>query len=520
MKIPFLGQSYNGRSPNVDASRSINFYVELGSPESKSDVTLVGTPGTELFSQIGIDSVRATHAFGNVMYVVTGNRLVSLDVNGVVSGTLGTLNTTVGRVQMLDNGIATGLVGGDQLFIIDGTDGYIYNRTSHTFTVLNIVPIATKVIPKQATYIDSYFVMIDQTMSAYCSNIYDGLTWQPLATAQIAAMPDSVKTVVNLQQQLIFIKEYTTEFWYDNATPTSTGFPFARQSGAVIDFGTPAPWSVARGNYSIFFLANQRNNDGGEFVGVAELKGNVPQVISPQPINYKINEILRLHGISDAFGFCYSDEGHTFYVLTFPAGNVTFVYDATTTLWHERSSYTSAPYTISRYFANTYTYFNNKHLLGDYRNGNIHNLSSAFLDEAGNPIVSTRISQHLSDKDNLDKIVVEKLRVDVETGTGNQSITIQTGAYLANGVVLANGSQTAGKITSTNKNPVASLRWSKDGGHTWNSQRIKPLGSIGEFSKKVWWRIGGRSRNWVFDLTISDPVKKVLINGFIEVSKG
>ena len=44
--------------------------------------------------------------------------------------------------------------------------------------------------------------------------------------------------------------------------------------------------------------------------------------------------------LSDAFGYCYSDGGHTFYVLTFPSGNATWVYDATTAMWHERSTWT------------------------------------------------------------------------------------------------------------------------------------------------------------------------------------
>ena len=46
MNIPFVGPTYAGRSGNIDASRSINFYPEMNPAGAEQPMSLVGTPGT------------------------------------------------------------------------------------------------------------------------------------------------------------------------------------------------------------------------------------------------------------------------------------------------------------------------------------------------------------------------------------------------------------------------------------------------------------------------------------------
>jgi hypothetical protein len=231
----------------------------------------LGTPGTVLWAATGESVIRGMHVFGGALYVVAGASLYSIDAAGTISEALGTLGTSSGRVVMADNGTSSASssdVGGNQLMIVDGAHGYIYDVTDEDFSTISgggwpSVGAGT------VAYIDGYFVIGDSGgMTARASNLYDGATWGTLAVSPVSAAPDRIQAAVNYHQQLWFVKEYTTEIWYDAGTATSAGFPFARMSGAVIDYGTPAPHSVARGANSLFFLANQRAGDGGNLVGV------------------------------------------------------------------------------------------------------------------------------------------------------------------------------------------------------------------------------------------------------------
>ncbi len=500
MNIPFVGPTYNSRSSNIDASRSVNFYPEMNPADSKSVIALVNTPGTVLWAQVGPFPVRGMHLFGGLLYVVAGGKLYSVDSTGAVSGAaLGTLATSAGLVACADNGLAVSGVGGNQLMIVDGACGYVYNASTGIFTTISGGgwPAAGA---GTLTYIDGYFVIGNgNSMSASASNLYDGTTWNTLATSPISAGPDLVQAVINVHQQLWIIKEYTSEVWYDAGTPTTQGFPFSRISGAVIDYGTPAPSSVARGDNSFFFLANQRNNDGGEFVGVVEASGNVPQIITPPAIVYQMGQYAT---VNDAFAYCYSSEGHTFYVVTFPTGNATWVYDASTQMWHERSTWTGqalsgatpangagmAPQSYGRHVGNCYAAFNGMHLIGDWQNGNIYQMASNIYQDNGNPLVSMRTSQHLFDKKGMENIFIHRLTLDMETGVGDGASALQTGM-----------------------DPQAGLTWSDDGGHTWSSEYTASMGAAGRYKTRVIWRRLGYSRDRIFRVTISDPVKRILL---------
>jgi hypothetical protein len=491
MQIPFVGPTYNSRSSNIDASRSVNFYPEMNPADSKSVMALIGTPGTNLFEQLPTSPVRGMHVFGALMYVVAGNTLYSVTIAGSVSAALGTLATSTGLVAMEDNGLAASGVGGNQLIIVDGVNGYIYNASTGAFTTISGGgwPMAGS---GTVTYIDGYFVIGNaNSMSASASNLYDGTTWNALATSPIGAAPDLVQAVINIHQQLWIIKQHTSEVWYDAGTATDVGFPFSRISGAVIDYGTPAPASVARGDNSFFFLAMQRNNDMGEFVGVVEVSGYVPQIISTPAITYQMQQYVMANNGADAFGYCYSGEGHTFYVITFPTGNATWVYDASTQMWHERSTWVGTPYVIGRHIGNCYAGFYARHFIGDWQNGNIYEMLSTTYTDNGNPLVSMRTAQHLFDKKDLDHIFIRRLILDMETGIGDGAYSFETGI-----------------------NPQAALAWSDDGGHTWSNQYTASMGAAGRYRTRVIWRRLGHSRDRIFQVTISDPVKKILIGAY------
>jgi hypothetical protein len=75
-----------------------------------------------------------------------------------------------------------------------------------------------------------------------------------------------------------------------------------------------------------------------------------------------------------------------------------------------------------------------------------------------------------------------------------------------------------GDVTSTD--PQMMLQWSDDRGHTWTSELWVSAGRLGEFKRRAIWRRLGRSRDRIYRVVVSDPVRWVLIDAHLEVVQG
>lgn len=404
MKLDLVGPGYTGRSKSLNTSRCINLYPEIDTQDGKNTTALIGTPGTKLFLNTGTDVIRGMHVFNDLIYFVSQNSLYSLDGGGTVTGPLGSnLTTARGRVSMANNGLSP--TGGDEVIIADGSNLYVWDVNSETMIIVNIGA-------DTVCFISGHFVANSGGGKFRTSGLYDGTSWNALDVATAESAPDDLLAVFANHGELWLLGEYTIEVWYKIATGNP---PFNPVSGGVIDYGCAAQFSVAAGNDALFWLGNKRNNNQGEFIGVCMARGYGVEVISPASINYTISTYTV---INDAFAYFYTEGGHEFYVLTFPSANATWVYDTTTRLWHERSSYKNDPYAVGRHRGNCYAYYNNRHYVGDHENGNIYEMSSDVYDENGEPLVSQRIFPHLADKENLGNIFYQQLELDSEKGTG------------------------------------------------------------------------------------------------------
>ena len=69
--------------------------------------------------------------------------------------------------------------------------------------------------------------------------------------------------------------------------------------------------------------------------------------------------------------------------------------------------------------------------------------------------------------------------------------------------------------------PEVMLRWSDDGGHTWSNEHWSPIGKIGEYYKRVFFRRLGMTmkiRDRVYELSMTDPVKIAIMGAQLLVS--
>jgi hypothetical protein len=478
VETSFIGGAYQGRSLNLNAQQCINFYPVIDQQDGKSVIALFGTSGLKPFADLNRDGEegRGLHVFGDNLYVVSGNTVYKVDGGGTATAISATLNTSTGYVWMADNGT--------QIMLVDGSSGYII--TNDALTEITDASFPT---PSSLTFQDGYFIVSKKdTGEFYISALDDGTSWDATDFATAETNPDNLVTIISDHRELWLFGEKNIEVWYNSG---GADFPFERISSAYIEHGCGAAASVAKGDNSLFWFAD----DGT----VRRVDGYTPVIISTRQIEYQISKYST---VSDAVGFYYTETGHGFYQLTFPSAldgiGATWVYDAATGLWHQKRSYPIYDDgSEGRHRANCYAYFQNKHIVADYKNGKIYEFDlDTYKDDTEN-IRRTRTAQVIhADRKN---IFFHSFEIDVESGVG----------LSVNDSDIGSGAD-----------PQAMLDWSDDGGHTWSNEHWVTLGQIGENTKRAIWRKLGRSRERIFRVTISDPIKTVIIAAHLEASLG
>ncbi len=468
MEIPFVGGAYTGRSTNLNCQECQNLFLVIDQQGGKSPLSLMNTPGLTSLGYLGTGEVRGLNVMGDYLYAVNGANIYKVYSSGMLMEVAGILSTSTGPVWMANNGT--------QVMITDGTYGYILTGT----TVTQIAD-ADFVTPSSLTYQDGYFIVSkDSSARFYISSSYDGTVWDALDYATAEGYPDNLQAVISINRELWLIGKESYEVWYNSG---DSNFPFDRISGAVNKVGCLAANSVASFEGSLCWLDENRavrTNTGYQVVP-----------ISTTQVEYQFGTYAT---VTDAKGFMYSQEGHIFYVLTFPTEGKTWCYDFTTKFWHTRASGA----TDLRHRANCHAPFAGMQIVGDYSNGTLYKYDLDKYSDDGVQLRRIRAAQAVqSDRKN---IFHHKLELVFESGVG----------LVVDDPTIGSGSD-----------PQAMLKWSDDGGHTWSNEHWADIGgAVGEYSKRAIWRRLGRSRERVYQMTIADPVKVVLIAASLDATPG
>ena len=104
LKIPFIGQAYENRSIPVSSQRSINWYPEIETPESRNVITMQTAAGIKEFLDIdvsAIDFIRGLHFSTalQLLFVVSGNELYQV-TEAAVKTLLGTITGSGSHTQI------------------------------------------------------------------------------------------------------------------------------------------------------------------------------------------------------------------------------------------------------------------------------------------------------------------------------------------------------------------------------------------------------------------------------------
>lgn len=471
----FIGPSYTLSSVNVDCQRCMNLYPEmdaLGTGKEHEVASLVSTPGLTLLCTLPASPVRGAWVSSKgVLYVVGGNKLYSIS-SAWAHTELGSLNTATGPVSMADNGL--------QLVVVDGPNGYSLTLADNTFAQITDSNFLGS---SQVTFQDGYFIFIKpDSQQFYCSDL-NAITFSALNTGSAEGSPDNLVGQIDYQQSLYLFGTQSCEVFYDSG---DTPCPFTRIQGAVIAVGCAAPFSIAKLQSGVFWIGG---DDTGQGI-VYQMQGYQPTRISTQAIESSIRSV-GVTNLSNAKAYTYQQGGHVFYCLNVPGLNFTWVYDVSTGLWHERTFL--GKWGFERHRADCAASAYGVNIVGDYASGNLYSFDALNYTDNGTSIVRMRAAPHFSQS--LVRIFHQSFQLDMEAGVGLSG--------LSQGI-----------------NPQAMLQWSDDGGHTWSNEKWTGIGQIGATKTRVIWRRLGASRDRVYRIMISDPVKVTLIGAELGVEQG
>lgn len=455
VELPLYRNGYEGDSSTLNSTKLINLFPEKIDGEVDSKVALVGTDGLSLYTTIGIGPHRGvTEHLGN-LYFVSSNTLYKHDTNGATT-TIGTLNTFGGRVHMASNGVS-----GNDLILVDGTDGYIYDGTS--LSVISDVDFPAN--PTNVIFFDGYFVVTDDNSDYfYLSAAYDGTSWSNLDRARAERDPDNILAIAGHERVLWLIGKNSTELWYNSGND----FPFDPIPNSIIEIGTISPASIAHaGEDGLLWLAHDEKGTSQ----VVKTEGSKIKSVTPHSL---VSLFETYAGRDKAEGFVYQRRGHVFYYITFPEENKTWVYDISTDSWHERNNSR-----YGRFEGATYIFWEQKHLVGDFQSGNVYQLLPTTYKDNALTIQREFRTNHIADKGQL--IRHNYIELELETGMS---------------VLSGQGSD-----------PKVTMEFSDNDGKTWSYSRTKSLGAQGAYNRIIRWTHLGSSRNRVYRFTMSDPVK-------------
>lgn len=458
---------------NADSQRALNCYLEMDNASPRAPVALYGTPGMVKKFTLPTGPVRAGWKEGGFSWWVAGNTVYRVD-NGFAIVVVGTIDSASGEVGLCSNG--------QQILIVDGIGGCIVSVSTSTLARIDSAGFPAGVT--HATYQDGYFVVTGKpgSQSFWINQTpYEGTVWDALDFASAEGSPDNTVGIISDHRELWLFGELSAEVWVNTG---STDFPFQRSGNTFIEHGCAAAGTIAKADNTVFWLGA---DDKGSGI-VWRANGYTPLRIS----THAVEKALAGYVINDATAFTYQQEGHIFYVLTFPSSGKTWVYDAATQQWHERAWRNPATGALTRWRANGGVFAHGLHLVGDFENGNVYALDLDAYTDDGDPILRLRTTSASEGLQN--RLFYASLQIDMETGVGQS-----TGQGAA---------------------PLLMLRYSNDGGHTWSNEKTATAGKVGEYGARAKFNRLGSGRNRVWELSMTDPVKFSVFGAVLEGEAG
>lgn len=459
MKTDFLGAAYQSRSLPLAGQTLVNMFFEPAPPGSSEQGMFYNAPGLALVATVGAGPIRgaATARDGNG-YIVSGGEFYRVTPAGAQT-LLGDV-PGAGRVHLQANET--------QVVVMHEAGWHLLTLADDSYGAVPDAPTTA-----QGAYQDSYVVFPLENGTYGWTDIGNAGSIDGLSFASAEAQPDPIIATLSDHRELWLFGTETTEI---AQTSGDADLVFTRT--ASIEYGCVAKYSPAKSDNTVFWLGQNPSGTGV----VYRADGYVPSRISTHALD---TAIAGYGDISNAWGYCYQQNGHTFYVLTFP-GVATWAFDASAQRWTQLTYRNPATGDMEPHRGGAYLFIGGWHIVGDHTSANLYRLDLDTYTDNGDPIYRERAWAVIEDENRW--IRHHRLELMAEMGVG-----LDGGTY--------------GDIPSAGADPHWWLEWSDDGCRTWSNARQLFIGRIGEYRNRGFARRLGISRRRVYRIRTAEPVK-------------
>ena len=347
LKLPLVGPAYKMQAQSMSCQNCINWYPRtIEHPNGARVAALMPTPGLKKIFEGGKAAVRCLYVLSNgALLAVIGKQLYHSIASKFELKPIGEISA-LGTVRVADNG--------QKALLVNGTYTYVLDLVSLQLSRLSGSNIQRST---HVQFLDGRFVVNKIGAGQfYWSDLYSD-NFDALAYATAESTPDNITAIVAFNRELWLFGAQSVERYYGTG---SANAPFSRLSGGAMAFGCVAPDSIVTLATGVIWLGV--SSFGGNQIVMSA--GGVPERIS----THAIEEAIAIYSnTTDAMAYAYQQEGHVFYVISFPSANVTFCFDVATGLWHQRS-FANTQGLHERHRAQHHAFFRNMHIVGDYRN--------------------------------------------------------------------------------------------------------------------------------------------------------
>jgi hypothetical protein len=424
----------------------------LEAPATAKEVPpVVQSFGISSLSTVGNGPMRGGCVVNGVPFVVSGTKLYRVAQNGS-SSELGTI-PGIGYVDMLGDG--------DEVLCVTG--GTIYRYFNNA-----VAEISDGDFPGAlwAEYLDGYAIVGPGNGTVYVNQTPgDFSAWNALDFASAEGAPDDVIGAIVDHRQVFLGGLETIEVWENTG---NADFPLERSPGGFIELGLGSTFGFAKNSNTVFFYAS----DGT----IRMLSGYDPQRIS----THAVEQAIEKYSDKRCYTLTWMESGHAMIGFTWPDG--TCVYDLSTQMWHERHSYGLnrwRPIFALRAFGSW--------LVGDYASNKVGMLDPVTFAEWGDVLRWSATCPSINRENQV--LRHQRLELVFETGVG--------------------------LITGQGSDPQVMLRFSDDGGRTWSNEHWRSMGIMGDYRTRVAWNRLGAARDRVYEVSISDPVRRTLVESHL-----
>jgi hypothetical protein len=471
VKIPLNSGAYSARSEIANAQTCENLYPEIN-PEDASPgepVTHYPRPGLRPLA-FAPDPGRGRGIFATSdgsLYAIVKGSVYFVDA-GFGFQKLGNIDDLLTPVSMSNNN--------QTAVLVDGTvKGYTVDLASKAFAQI-VDGTGTFTGSVRVDYCDTFLIFATPNTTNWYISLSNQVAFNALNQAGKTSYPDNIGTLAfNLRQVWLFGERASTEPWFLTG---AADFPYEEWPNVFIPYGIEAKYSLAQADIYLFWLT--RNKQGQRII--VRNEGQAAIAVSTRAVEA---EIAKYADASDAIGYTFQQNGHTFYGIWFPSADAEWRYDLATKQWHKVTSLDAdgvkhrgrTPFVAQAYGM----------IIGqDWETGQLYELAANTFTDNGQPIAYVRAFPHVLD--------------EAKELTASSFILNFEGTQLDE---------------NADPPPQVSVRLSKDGGVSFGNARQKTL-VPGKPRNILRWRSWGMGRDLVFEASWSFNGFGVLQGAFFD----